>query len=131
MARSRDRYDLLIAILMDLEEKEPGHGWLAEALHASERAKARGLVDLLAEARINLREGVDESLLAEERSLETRLEQRRREEEGRLPPARARRHPARAVARSMLSWRSIGTWRDGCAPRDRASPRSRVPSPSA
>ena len=55
---------------MELHTKRPGEGWDAEALHASERARVRSLIELLAEARINLREGIDESLLAEERSLE-------------------------------------------------------------
>ena len=84
MARTRDRYDLLIGVLMDLHAKDPGRGWDAEALSASERAKARSLLELLAEARIDLRAGVDERLLEEERSLETRIEARRRQDERRL-----------------------------------------------
>jgi CHAT domain-containing protein len=84
MARTRDRYELLIDVLMDLHAKEPGRGWDAEALHASERAKARSLVELLAEAHIDLREGIEETLLAEERTLDAQLETRRREEQRRL-----------------------------------------------
>jgi CHAT domain-containing protein len=84
MARTRDRYDLLIDVLMDLHAKRPGEGWDAEALRASERAKARSLVELLAEAHIDLREGIDENLLAEERSVEAKLETRRRDEQQRL-----------------------------------------------
>ena len=84
LAAARDRYDLLIDILMDLDAREPGHGWSAEALHASERAKARSLVELLGEAHVDLREGVDPDLLARERSLETQIEARRRETARRL-----------------------------------------------
>ncbi len=86
-AVTRDRYDLLIGILMDLHAKRPGEGWDAEALHASERARARSLIELLAEGRIDLRAGVDESLLAKEQSLEAQLETRRREEQERLAAA--------------------------------------------
>jgi CHAT domain-containing protein len=89
MARTRERYELLIDILMELHAKEPDRGWDAEALHASERAKARSLVELLAEARINIREGIDESLLAKERTLEAELEARRREDQRRLSAAGA------------------------------------------
>lgn len=87
MAKTHERYDLLIDVLMDLHAKHPEQGWDAEALRASERAKARGLVELLAGARINLKEGIDENLLAKERSLEARLETARREEERRLAGA--------------------------------------------
>jgi CHAT domain-containing protein/tetratricopeptide (TPR) repeat protein len=84
MAKTRDRYDLLIDILMDLHARHPEQGWDAEALHASERAKARSLVDLLAEARIDLRQGIDPDLLARERSLESQIETRRRDAERKL-----------------------------------------------
>jgi len=87
MAKTRDRYDLLIDILMAMDAKEPGAGWKAAALHASERAKARSLVELLGEARVDLREGVDPDLLARERSLESQIEARRRETARRLAAA--------------------------------------------
>jgi len=86
-AVTRDRYDLLIDILMDLHKRQPGAGWDAEALHASERARARSLIELLAEAHIDLREGVDEAMLEKEQSLEAQLETRRREEQQRLAAA--------------------------------------------
>jgi CHAT domain-containing protein len=87
MAKTHERYDLLIDVLMDLHARQPGHGWDAEALRASERARARGLIELLAGARIDLREGIDEALLARERSLEARLETARRDEQHRLAAA--------------------------------------------
>ena len=67
MARTRERYELLIEVLMDLHTNQPNAGWDARALEASERARARSLVEVLAEARINLREGIDEALIAQER----------------------------------------------------------------
>ena len=84
VARAHERYDLLVDVLMALHALRPGAGLDAEALHVSERAKARSLVDLLAEARVDLREGVDPRLLEEERALEARIERRRREDQRRL-----------------------------------------------
>ncbi len=94
MATIRTRYDLLVDVLMDLDSTQPGNGWDAEALHASERAKARSLVELLAESRVDLREGVDRNLLARERSLDEQLEKRRREEQQRQGGAPAVGVPA-------------------------------------
>ncbi len=71
-AKVRSRYDLLIGILMQMHEREPGAGLAAEALQTSERARARGLLELLAEARTDLREGVDPKLLERELSPLTR-----------------------------------------------------------
>lgn len=99
MAKTHERYDLLIDVLMDLNARRPGEGWDAEALRASERAKARGLIELLAGARIDLKEGIDESLLANERALEARLETARREEQKRLSAKAA--SPDTAATRSL------------------------------
>ncbi|MGE0129899.1 MAG: CHAT domain-containing protein [Blastocatellales bacterium] len=49
-AQVQDYYDFYIDLLMRLGEREPGDGHSAEALHASERARARNLLDLLARA---------------------------------------------------------------------------------
>src|SRR5260370_35150499 len=50
-----------------------GMGTPAAALSASERARARGLLDLLNESRVDVREGVDASLLDDERKLQAAL----------------------------------------------------------
>ncbi len=84
MALIRDRYDLLIDVLMELQARQPEGEWAAQALHVSERAKARSLVDLLGEARIDLGESADPALLAREQALETQIDARRREEASRL-----------------------------------------------
>ncbi len=69
-ASKRDYYDLFIDTLMRLHEQNPSEGHNRAALEASERARARGLVDSLAESRANLRQGVDTSLLERERGLQ-------------------------------------------------------------
>lgn len=58
----REYYELAIDVLMRMNRP-------AEALEISERARARGLLDLLAEAGVDVRQGGDPELLAEERKL--------------------------------------------------------------
>ena len=73
-AHARERYDLLVDILWKLHQAEPGAGHDARALLVSERARSRGLLDLLAEAHTDLREGVDPVLLEHERAASEALE---------------------------------------------------------
>src|SRR5208283_4489616 len=66
-------YELKIAILMQLDQQHKGEGYDARALETSERARARSLLDLLAESRANIRQGVDPQLLAQEQSIKQSL----------------------------------------------------------
>ncbi|EDZ92007.1 TPR repeat-containing protein [Limnospira maxima CS-328] len=65
----QDRYQLYIELLMELHQQNPQKGYDALAFHASERSRARSLLELLAEAGANIREGVDPQLLQQEQSL--------------------------------------------------------------
>lgn len=69
----RKHYDLYIDLLMQLEERRPNQGFAAAALLASERARARSLIEILAEAGADVRQGVDPALLKRERELENLL----------------------------------------------------------
>jgi CHAT domain-containing protein/tetratricopeptide (TPR) repeat protein len=62
-------YDFYIDLLMRLNRATQSDGNDARALQVSERARARGLLDMLAEARADIRQGVDAALLERERSL--------------------------------------------------------------
>ncbi|XZF61160.1 MAG: CHAT domain-containing protein [Gloeotrichia echinulata DVL01] len=73
-ATKQDYYQLKIDILMELHKQDPSKGYDAEALHTSERSRARGLIELLTEARADIRKGVDPKLLAEERRLQWKLD---------------------------------------------------------
>jgi CHAT domain-containing protein/tetratricopeptide (TPR) repeat protein len=73
-ASVRQYYDLLIDLLMSIHGQQPSGGFAAEALVASERARARSLIELLAEARADVRQGVDQMLLQRERSIAQRLD---------------------------------------------------------
>jgi hypothetical protein len=59
--------------LMALHRQQPGTGFDARALEASEQARARGLVDVLLGAGLEVHEGSDPALLAKERALQDRL----------------------------------------------------------
>ncbi|HEY7543643.1 MAG TPA: CHAT domain-containing protein, partial [Blastocatellia bacterium] len=59
-----------IDVLMRLHKQNPTEGHDRVAMEASERARARVLLDTLFESRANLRQGVDPALLERERSLQ-------------------------------------------------------------
>jgi CHAT domain-containing protein/Tfp pilus assembly protein PilF len=71
-ASKRGHYELYIDLLMELEALHPGQ-YRAAALEASERARARGLLDLLTEGHIDLQEGIAPSLRQREIELGVRL----------------------------------------------------------
>lgn len=66
-------YRLNLDVLMALEARSPGEGFAAAAFQTNERARARGLLDLLVAAGIDLREGVDGALVDRERTLRWKL----------------------------------------------------------
>jgi CHAT domain-containing protein/Tfp pilus assembly protein PilF len=72
-ATVRDHYELYIDILMRSHQLDPSAGYAAEALQVSERARARSLLELLVEARADIRQGVDPQLAERERNLRDRL----------------------------------------------------------
>src|SRR5262249_53078204 len=73
LALAQDHYQLYIELLMRLPRSDPTAGHAVAALQVSERARARSLLDALAEAQIDLRGGVDPQLVAEERRLQRKL----------------------------------------------------------
>jgi CHAT domain-containing protein len=73
LALTRDAFDFQVAVLMALHAADPGAGHDVRAFQAVERTRARGLLDLLAQSRGNVREGVEAELLEQERSVRERL----------------------------------------------------------
>jgi tetratricopeptide (TPR) repeat protein len=71
-ASVRDYYEFAIDVLAELERSRPEGGYAAAALLVSERARARSLLDLLNEARVNIMRGIPADLL-ERRSAAQRL----------------------------------------------------------
>ena len=77
-------FDSYVDLLMELEEIEPGAGHLAVAFQASERSRARSLVDLLQEAGGDIRQGAEPALLAREQELQERINEKDRQRVGLL-----------------------------------------------
>jgi CHAT domain-containing protein/Flp pilus assembly protein TadD len=67
-------YQFYIDVLMQLHKQQPGKGYDALALQASERARARSLLELLTEAQTDIRNGVDPKLLEWEHTLTQQLD---------------------------------------------------------
>ncbi|MBI4468157.1 MAG: CHAT domain-containing protein, partial [Acidobacteria bacterium] len=68
-----------IDILMASHGANPTEGFNAEAFQISERARARSLVEMLTEARVDIRQGVDPVLLEREHSVQQRLNAKEQE----------------------------------------------------
>jgi CHAT domain-containing protein len=66
-------YEEFSEFLMQSHEANPRAGDDRLAFETSERARARGLLDLLAESRAEIRQGVDPALLEKRRALQQRL----------------------------------------------------------
>jgi CHAT domain-containing protein/tetratricopeptide (TPR) repeat protein len=78
LAETRDYYELYIDLLMQLPRRHSANGLDlqnldAPALEVSERSRARSLIDMLAEARVDIRGGADPKLIARERDVQERL----------------------------------------------------------
>jgi CHAT domain-containing protein len=72
-AGAQHYYEFYIDLLMLLHKRYPNDGYDGKALQASERARARALLDTLNEANADIRQGVDAALLQREREIQRRL----------------------------------------------------------
>lgn len=68
-----DAYQFYIDLLMQMHRLNPSEGNDAAALRISEQAHARSLLEMLSEARANIRQGVDAALLERERTLSQQI----------------------------------------------------------
>jgi CHAT domain-containing protein len=75
-ATTQGYYEFYVDLLMRLHKQRILEGLDAAAMQASERARARGLLDLLAEAQADIRQGADLRLVERERSLQQQLNAR-------------------------------------------------------
>ncbi|MEW6731711.1 MAG: CHAT domain-containing protein [Acidobacteriota bacterium] len=66
-------YETYLDILMRMHKQSPQEGYDALALGASERARARSLLDLLAESQADIYQGADPALREKARSLQRQL----------------------------------------------------------
>jgi CHAT domain-containing protein len=72
-ASKRSYYEFYIDLLMRLDAQKPGAGHDAAALRASERARARSLLDLLAEAGVDVSADIDPALRKREGEIQSRI----------------------------------------------------------
>src|SRR5262249_24008013 len=73
-------FESYIDVMMQMHNQKPVAAFDALALAVSERARARSLLELLTEARADIRQGVDSSLLEREHSLQQQLNARAAEQ---------------------------------------------------
>lgn len=66
-------YKFYVDLLMQINKIKPLQGFDAQALQVSERARARGLLDILNEARADIRQGIEPNLLEREGNLQKQL----------------------------------------------------------
>lgn len=69
LATKQNAYEFYTGLLMLMHQRDPAAGHDATAFQISERARARGFRELLAESGVDLRQGVDPALLERERDL--------------------------------------------------------------
>ncbi|BAZ08242.1 TPR domain protein [Calothrix sp. NIES-4071] len=72
-AMVQEYYKLKTDVLMQLHKKDPSLGYNAKALNNNERSRARVLIELLAEANVKIRKGINPQLLEQESSLLQRI----------------------------------------------------------
>jgi len=97
----QDYYEFAIELLMRLHAQDPGKGYAYEAFSVSERSRNRNLLDLLNEAKVDIRQGVDPALLQTERSLRRQFDEaaeRKRASLGSRVPAEQRALIAQEVS---------------------------------
>lgn len=73
-ATQQGHYEFYIDLLMQLHKQNPSQHYDEEALHVSERARARGLLELLAEANANTDKDIDSQDAEKKRDLEQQID---------------------------------------------------------
>jgi CHAT domain-containing protein/Tfp pilus assembly protein PilF len=68
-ASREQAYGFYVDLLMQQHFKDPSQAYDAEALHAVERSRARSLLEMLTETTVDIRQGVDPTLIAREHYL--------------------------------------------------------------
>ncbi len=73
-ATVQNYYEFYIDLLMQLHKTQPNSGYDTKALEASERSRARSLLELLQETNANIREGISPDLLQQENRAKQQLD---------------------------------------------------------
>lgn len=97
-------YELYLDVLMLLHQQRPGEGLNEAALQVSEQARARGLREMLAESRADLRQDAPAQLLERERALQQELNSKAARQQNLLSGTPAREETEQ-LARDLRSLR--------------------------
>ena len=76
-ATLREPYDFYIDLLMQMHRQDPSGGYDAKALEASERARARTLLEILSESHAAVHQGIDSGLVEREQALQKLIDGKR------------------------------------------------------
>ena len=95
-------YDFYIALLMKLHALAPTAEHDMQAFNASEKARARSLLELLEEARADIRQGVEPALLEREDALQNLLNAKA-ERQTRLLSGKHTKEQAETIAKELAS----------------------------
>ncbi|HEY0003999.1 MAG TPA: CHAT domain-containing protein [Pyrinomonadaceae bacterium] len=99
-ASVHQNYDLYIDLLMQIDKQTPSQSFAERALHSSESARSRTLLEILNEARTGIHHDADMALLDKERSLQ-RLLNLKAENQVRLLSGRHTATQAQAAAKEL------------------------------
>lgn len=110
LASRQPHFEAYVDVLLDLHAREPQGGYDAAALVASDRARARNLRELLADARIPVSEGVPAALRDQE--MRTRRQLQIKESErarvfGQSPTGAAAQRVDQEVATALSGYREV------------------------
>lgn len=95
-------YEFYVDLLMRMHERDRSGGYATLALEVNEHARARTLLENLIAARTDIRQGVEPQLLAEERRIQQRLNERA-EQQTRLLSGRPQPERAAAIRQEVES----------------------------
>ena len=101
LASRRDYHELEIEVLLLLAERQPGRGHRRAAFEASENARARSLLDLLAEGRIDVRRGLPGDLKQRDEEIGGELTRIQRQLLAELSADEPKRHFIDALRRDL------------------------------
>jgi len=99
-ASVRQYHEFYTDLLMRLDQQSPAAGFSAQALQASEKGRARSLLELIAEARAEIRRDVDPALIERERGIRLRIVDKA-ESQTRLLSGNHTEDEARAAVREL------------------------------
>jgi len=100
LASTHQQYELKIDLLMRLHKQRPSEGFDTAGLQASEGARARSLLDMLTDARLDIRQGIAPELLEREASLQ-RLLNAKAEHQARLLSGKPEEKQSAALAKEI------------------------------